>query len=148
MCLQLQLLRTLKWCIVLFNKHSLITRLTLLLSLVTLLFSVIYAKLYYRHVFDEELARASDTVMQIGKTVSSTASIAAYLEDKDLATEVVNGLVSNDVILSAALVSKDTLLAKSILHSGPGSIQIELVNPFFSIRAHRLNTYRAKYPNH
>ncbi len=131
MCPQQRLLRTSKWCIVLFNKHSLITRLTLLLSLTTLLFSVIYAKLYYRHVFEEELARANGTVMQIGKTVSSTASIAAYLEDKDLATEVVNGLISNDIILSAALVSKDTLLAKSILHSGPGSIQIKLVNPFF-----------------
>jgi hypothetical protein len=111
----------------------------------TLLFSVIYAKLYYRHVFEEELARSSGIVMQIGKTVSSTASIAAYLEDKDLATEVVNGLVSNDIILSAALVSKDTLLAKSILHNGPGRIQINLVNPFFFIREHWHHTYCTQY---
>ncbi|KZN62596.1 hypothetical protein N478_25220 [Pseudoalteromonas luteoviolacea S4060-1] len=102
----------------------------LILSLSTFAFSVVYAKIYYHHVFDTELKRLESTVRQISQTVSSTASIAAYLEDKDLANEVVNGLVSNDIILSAALTNKQTVLAKSILYKDQGALPFYLPNPF------------------
>ncbi|KZN50791.1 sensor domain-containing diguanylate cyclase [Pseudoalteromonas luteoviolacea] len=102
----------------------------LILSISTFLFSAVYAYLYYNYIFETELERSDNSVLQISQTVSSTASIAAYLEDKDLANEVVNGLVSNDIIQSAALTNQSTVLAKSILFNEREALTFSLPNPF------------------
>ncbi|WP_247687609.1 GGDEF domain-containing protein [Pseudoalteromonas luteoviolacea] len=107
-----------------------IIRLMLILSFSTCLFSAVYAHIYYNYIFDTELEHSDETIMQISQTISSTASIAAYLEDKDLANEVVNGLVSNDIIQSAALTNQHTILAKSILFSEREARTFNLPNPF------------------
>ncbi|WP_192508723.1 sensor domain-containing diguanylate cyclase [Pseudoalteromonas aurantia] len=112
------------------NKHSLITRLLIIVSGSAMVFALIYAKLHYSNVFDTEMQRSNNTILQIGQTVSATASIAAYLEDKDLANEVLNGLVSNDVILAAQLNGQQSVLAKSILYKTELPITFVLSNPF------------------
>ena len=111
------------------NKHSLITRLLIIVTSAAIVFALIYAKLHYSNVFDKEMQRSNNTIMQIGQTVSATASIAAYLEDKDLANEVLNGLVSNDVILGAQLNGLKSVLAKSILYKTDLPVTFSLSNP-------------------
>ncbi|WP_462170040.1 hypothetical protein [Pseudoalteromonas xiamenensis] len=112
------------------NKSSLIIRLTIALALSSFLFGVIYSKLYYKSVYADELARSKTTIEQIGQTVSTTASIAAYLEDADLAIEVLNGLISNDVILAAKIDTDTQTLAKSLLYKGQPGNQFVLSHPF------------------
>jgi len=114
----------------LINKSSLIIRLTIALALSSFLFGVIYSKLYYKSVYADELARSKTTIEQIGQTVSTTASIAAYLEDADLAIEVLNGLISNDVILAAKIDTDTQTLAKSLLYKGQPGNQFVLSHPF------------------
>lgn len=112
------------------NKHSLITRLLIIVTSSAILFALIYAKLHYRNVFEKEMHRSNNTIQQIGQTVSATASIATYLEDRDLAIEVLNGLISNDVILAAQLNGPNNVLAKSILYNTELPIIFKLDNPF------------------
>ena len=96
------------------TKYGLIVRLALVLVVSTFIFSMLYAKLYHDHIVERELRRSTTIIGQIGQTVSSSSSIATYLNDKDLAVEVVNGLVSNDVISSAAIKSEEKWLAQSV----------------------------------
>ncbi|KID54762.1 diguanylate cyclase [Pseudoalteromonas luteoviolacea] len=102
----------------------------IILSFSTFIFSAVYAYIYYNYIYETELKHSDEAVLQISQTISSTASIAAYLEDKDLANEVVNGLVSNDIIQSAALTNQQTVLAKSILFTEREAQSFDLPNPF------------------
>lgn len=112
------------------NKSSLIIRLTITLAVSSFLFGVIYSKIYYKGVYADELARSKTTINQIGQTVSATASIAAYLEDSDLAVEVLNGLISNDVILAAKIETDKQTLAKSLLFKEQPGNRFVLTHPF------------------
>ncbi len=112
------------------TKYGLIVRLALVLVVSTLIFSMLYAKLYHDHIVERELRRSNTIIGQIGQTVSSSSSIATYLNDKDLAVEVINGLVSNDVISSAAIKSEEKWLAQSVGFKPQNATIIKLNHPF------------------
>ncbi|TLX50723.1 GGDEF domain-containing protein [Pseudoalteromonas ruthenica] len=117
-----------------FNKHSLILRLAIALVLTSLIVGVIAVKYYYRSVYQQEVEKANLAIAQLHMTVSSTASIAAYLQDEDLATEVISGLLKNDSILAAQIHSTQPLASQ-----GEGDWQqaktFTLYNPFFANEA-------------
>ncbi|MEJ6476585.1 diguanylate cyclase [Pseudoalteromonas piscicida] len=102
----------------------------MILLVSTFIFSMLYAKLYHDHIFERELERSSTIVGQIGQTVSTSSSIATYLNDKDLAVEVINGLISNDVISSAAIKSEEKWLAQSVGFKAEHAMIIKLNHPF------------------
>ncbi|TMN42429.1 sensor domain-containing diguanylate cyclase [Pseudoalteromonas sp. S2755] len=112
------------------TKYGLIVRLALVLVVSTFIFSMLYAKLYHDHIVERELRRSNTIIGQIGQTVSSSSSIATYLNDKDLAVEVINGLVSNDVISSAAIKSEEKWLAQSVGFKPQNATIIKLNHPF------------------
>ncbi|NUZ11246.1 diguanylate cyclase [Pseudoalteromonas sp. McH1-7] len=112
------------------TRYGLIVRLALVLVISTCVFSLLYAKLYHDHIFERELARSSTIIGQIGQTVSASSSIATYLNDKDLAVEVINGLISNDVISSAAMKSEEKWLAQSVGFKTNNATIIKLNHPF------------------
>ncbi|MEO2268379.1 diguanylate cyclase [Pseudoalteromonas sp. YIC-656] len=113
------------------NKHSLILRLAMVLVLTSLIAGVVAVRYYYQSIYQQEVDKAQLAIDQLHKTVSSTASIAAYLKDKDLALEVVSGLIKNDVILGAQISSEDTMLAEQGANDVVYSLSYELFNPFF-----------------
>ncbi|ACA88375.1 GGDEF domain-containing protein [Shewanella woodyi] len=79
----------------------------------------------------QERARAD--IHQLVKTVEKTATIAVYVQDQELAKEILTGLAMNDLVAAVELVS----VAGFSLDSGSGSLlnldhveQIKLFHPF------------------
>ncbi|WP_065187718.1 GGDEF domain-containing protein [Shewanella woodyi] len=79
----------------------------------------------------QERARAD--IHQLVKTVEKTATIAVYVQDEELAKEILTGLTMNDLVAAVELVS----VAGFSLDSGSGSLlnldhveQIKLFHPF------------------
>ncbi|PKI16392.1 diguanylate cyclase domain-containing protein [Colwellia sp. 12G3] len=94
------------------NKSGIVIRLAIVIAFTAVIVGLITTQLFYRFTFLNEQALGKQSINQLYNTVSPTASIASYLGDKELAKEVVNGLISNDVITSAA-IKTDTLMVKS-----------------------------------
>ncbi|WP_105254839.1 sensor domain-containing diguanylate cyclase [Pseudoalteromonas sp. T1lg75] len=114
------------------NKHSLILRLAMVLVLTSLIVGVSAVKYYYQSIYQQEVDKAQRAIEQLHKTVASTASIAAYLKDKDLALEVINGLRKNDIILAAVISSEDELLASGGEHNPHTALPYPLYHPFLA----------------
>lgn len=112
------------------NKHSLILRLAMVLVLTSVIAGVVAVRYYYQSIYQQEVDKARLAIDQLHKTISSTASIAAYLNDKDLALEVVNGLTKNDIILGAHITSNDKTLVLYGPENETNALTYELFNPF------------------
>lgn len=70
-------------------------------------------------------------VSQLAKTVEQTASIAAYLNDVELANEIINGLVINDLVHSASMVLSDQSVHQSSSFSvNENQLVLALPHPF------------------
>jgi diguanylate cyclase (GGDEF)-like protein/PAS domain S-box-containing protein len=94
------------------NKSGLVIRFAVVIIFTAVIVGLITTQLFYRYTFLNEKNLGEQSIKQLYHTVSPTASIASYLNDKDLTEEVVNGLISNDIITSAA-IQTDTLLVES-----------------------------------
>jgi diguanylate cyclase (GGDEF)-like protein/PAS domain S-box-containing protein len=94
------------------NKSGLVIRLAIVIIFTAVIVGLITTQIFYRYTFLNEQVLGQQSIHQLSNTVSKTASIASYLDDEELAREVVNGLISNDVITSAA-IKTETLVVKS-----------------------------------
>lgn len=61
---------------------------------------------------EREQSQATRTLNEVLETVQSTASIAAFTNDKELADEVIQGLLRNSDILAVTIVSGENMLAR------------------------------------
>lgn len=61
------------------------------------------AAFFYRTTYENEISEANHDIEELYRTVGATASIAAFLEDEELAKEAINGLVKSDKILAASI---------------------------------------------
>ncbi len=113
-------------------KHSLLLRLAAVILITSLLAGMGATRYYYGYVIGHETSNSLNAVDQLQRTVSTTASIAAYLNDKDLAQEVINGLLKNDLILAAQITGNEGPLAASERFSGDNANVYRLEHPFFS----------------
>jgi diguanylate cyclase (GGDEF)-like protein/PAS domain S-box-containing protein len=112
------------------NKSGLVIRLAIVIVFTAVIVGLITTQLFYRFTFLNEQAIGKQSIIQLSNTVSPTASIASYLGDEELAKEVVNGLISNDVITSAA-IKTDTLMVKSDNYQqSTDSLEFFLYSPF------------------
>ena len=91
------------------NSVSVRTGLTILAGagLLTVALSVFF----YQRIFEEQLTHADRQLQQLVATMESSAAVAAYLDNEELATEVVRGLVSNDIVATASLQSESGMRA-------------------------------------
>lgn len=76
-------------------------------------------------------------VQQLAQTMEKTAAIAAYLNDKELSQEIINGLLSNDLVQGASLEGEvnpkgeiDLFIAKGSTNKKNEAVLIKLVHPF------------------
>lgn len=94
------------------NKSGLVIRLAVVIIFTAVIVGLITTQIFYRFTFQNEHFLGEQSIKQLYKTVSPTASIASYLGDEELAKEVVNGLISNDIVTAAA-IKTDMLMVKS-----------------------------------
>ena len=85
--------------------HGLGFRLSLFLIAAAMVVVLTTAEFFYRVTYENEINEANHDIEELYRTVSATASIAAFLEDEDLAKEAINGLVKSDKILAASIKS-------------------------------------------
>lgn len=112
------------------NKSGLVIRLAIVIIFTAVVVGLITTQLFYSFTFLNEKAIGKENIQQLYNTVSPTASIASYLGDEELAKEVVNGLISNSVIVSAA-IKTDMLMVKSDNYQEDDStLEFILFSPF------------------
>ncbi|MFT5758131.1 MAG: diguanylate cyclase (GGDEF)-like protein/PAS domain S-box-containing protein [Alteromonadaceae bacterium] len=112
------------------NKSGLVIRLAIVIVFTAVIVGLITSQLFYRFTFFNEQALGKQSINQLFNTVSPTASIASYLGDEELAKEVVNGLISNDIITSAA-IRTDTIMVKSDNYQqSKDTLEFTLYSPF------------------
>jgi len=112
------------------NKSGLVIRLAVVIVFTAVIVGLITTQLFYRFTFISEQNLGKQSIKQLYNTVSPTASIASYLNEKELAEEVVNGLISNDIVTSAA-IQTDTLLVESKNYKKSiSTLEFDLFSPF------------------
>ncbi|MGQ8366172.1 diguanylate cyclase domain-containing protein [Glaciecola sp. 1036] len=105
-------------------------RISLVIASLSILLVTVTAVLGYYYKLNQQNLANRHVIEQIGASVERTAAISAYLNDEDLALEIVNGLVLNDLIKGVILTGDDDLLVKTGDISSKKSIVVELNDPF------------------
>lgn len=85
------------------NKSGLLIRLAIVIGFASIAIGFLSSQLFYRMTFNQEVAFTGQSIESLYKTIAATAATAAYLAEKDLAQEVVDGLSTNDVVLNAKM---------------------------------------------
>ncbi len=111
--------------------HSLFVRLGLIVLACLTVMTFIAAQTYYSYIYDYERKEALNNIDQLQATVANTMSIAVYLNDVDLANEVVSGLLKNEVIQAVEIRSDYEILASTSAFDSVHAREYTLYNPFF-----------------
>ncbi|MFT4731543.1 MAG: diguanylate cyclase (GGDEF)-like protein/PAS domain S-box-containing protein [Gammaproteobacteria bacterium] len=85
------------------NKSGLLLRLAIVIGFASVAIGFLSSQLFYRVTFNQEVAITQQSIESLYKTIAATAATAAYLVEKDLAQEVVDGLSTNEVVLNAKM---------------------------------------------
>jgi diguanylate cyclase (GGDEF)-like protein/PAS domain S-box-containing protein len=112
------------------NKSGLVIRLAIVIVFTALIVGLITTQLFSRFTFVNEQELGKQSIKQLFSTVSPTASIASYLNDKGLAEEVVNGLISNNIITAAAIQTETLRVESENYQKSTDSIAFDLFSPF------------------
>jgi len=112
------------------NKSGLIVKLAVVVLFTAVAVGTLVSQIFFRITYINELEAGKIKIAQLYNTISTTASIATYLEDKELVEEVLNGLSSNNIIYSVA-VQTTRLNAESPEHRlSENSQTFALYSPF------------------
>jgi diguanylate cyclase (GGDEF)-like protein/PAS domain S-box-containing protein len=112
------------------NRSGIVIQLAIVIVFTAIIVGLVTTQIFYRFTFLNEQALGKQSINQLLNTVSPTASIASYLGDEELAKEVVNGLISNDIITSAA-IKIDTAIVKSDNYlQSTDTVKLVLYSPF------------------
>lgn len=111
--------------------QKLYIRVALAIALVAIAISLITASFVYWVTLTEQRAVNSAIVNQLADSAQKTSAMAAYLEDDDVAQEITNGLVSNDLVGYASIVIFDAMTIESgDTGTSDQRITVSLVHPF------------------
>lgn len=99
------------------------------------LLTVLLSTYFYQRTYQEQLNSANRQLEQLFGTVESSAAIAAYLENADMALEVVRGLVSNDIVSGARMHNSsgmNVLSGQFFAEDAQGLKHFPLQSPFMA----------------
>jgi diguanylate cyclase (GGDEF)-like protein/PAS domain S-box-containing protein len=102
-------------------------------SILALIGSVLVSILYYYYSYSTEIQKSQRILFQLGQTVQSTASIAAYLNDRELANEVIQGLKKNEIVSTAQLSNLTGLKVPDVVTAvniTDQTVHLKLESPF------------------
>lgn len=112
------------------NKSGLILRLTVVVIFSMLAIGLIISQVFFRITYLNEFEAGQHKIEQLYKTVSSTASIATYLEDSELVNEVISGLISNDIISGVSISTEQLKTSSDNFIDSPSTQTFALYSPF------------------
>ncbi|WP_100658769.1 sensor domain-containing diguanylate cyclase [Alteromonas flava] len=113
------------------KSQKLYLRVAFAIGIVALLSSLVTAGVTYFYNLSQQTQLNTELVNQLANSATKTSAIAAYLEDDDLALEIVNGLVSNNIISAASIVNFEAMAIQAgDLTQASQRISIPLVHPF------------------
>ncbi len=116
------------------NKNGLVLRLAIVVIFTAIAAGFITTQIFYRIVYLTELESTGHKISQLSKTVSPTASIASYLEDTELTKEVINGLMTNDIVASAKIKTMTLEINSDDYIENANTIKFSLYSPFEKAR--------------
>ena len=87
--------------------RSLHNKLLLSITIVAVTLAIVSSILAFYIEFDRTRKHTDMMLVQLLDTVENTASIATYLKNKEIATDVLKGLLKNDIIQGAKISSGD-----------------------------------------
>ncbi len=114
---------------------SLHVRVSLAVATAALLLMLISSYFFYQRIYQSSLTESERSVQQLLETVSTTAAIAAYVGNKELAQEVVTGLTKNDIVIGAEIIANNSRLGfqgRPVPLDKPRYATLKLKGPFDS----------------
>ena len=113
--------------------QKLYIRVALSIALIAVLVSLGSSTLSYYSGIKERTETNYLLVRQLANTMEKTAAISAYLADRELGQEIVNGLLSNDLVKGVSLLGEaDMVIAKGKINNQAERIAINLMHPFIA----------------
>ena len=117
--------------------QALYVRVALSIAIVAIVVTLVSSILSYYSGFKEKKNTNYLLVQQLAQTMGKTAAIAAYLNDRELSQEIINGLLSNDLVQGASLEGEANAKGEMELFIASGStnkkneaVLIKLIHPF------------------
>lgn len=83
--------------------NGLAVRVGSMIAIIALLFLVIFSYFFYQRTYQDEIRATTHSLSQLIITVESSAAIACYLNNIEIATEVVQGLERNDMVSGVSI---------------------------------------------
>ncbi|MGF1756052.1 diguanylate cyclase [Vibrio makurazakiensis] len=112
-------------------KRMLHLKVTLAIVSISILIVSLCVYLTYSHQLKSAELASYEQIRQIVRTVEKPAMIAAYVEDAVLAGEIIDGIMNNNAIAQAILLSKNELVVERYkLSSTAEPISASLAHPF------------------
>ena len=107
-------------------------KISLTIGVISVVISTIVAGISYYFQLEQATKQSEQLVKQIAQSANRTGAIAAYLDDNELATEIVIGLANNDLIAGATIetVSYSPAIVAGKSDYNVASINIPLYSPF------------------
>ena len=115
------------------NIKSLHIKVSLSVAAGALLVVLLSSQFFYQRDYEKSFAESERSVLQLLETVQTTASIAAYVGNRELAQQVVTGLTKNDIVVGATITANKEIIGqdgKTARETRQKLISIPLVAPF------------------
>jgi diguanylate cyclase (GGDEF)-like protein/PAS domain S-box-containing protein len=114
------------------NMQSLHVKVSVSVAVAALIVVLVSSHFAYQRAYESSFKGSERSVQQLLETVSTTAAIAAYVGNAELAQQVVAGLFINDIVVGAQVTAADQVLSEEgVTTSQNGhAVSLRLRNPF------------------
>ena len=92
-------------------------RMALIVAMIGIFLSFAGSFVVFTLALDKQEALSYRLVDQLAASAVKTAAIAAYVDDEELANEIINGLMISDMVSGARIYSGEVVLAANITKS-------------------------------
>lgn len=112
---------------------SLHVKVSLSVAAAALFVVMLTSQYFYKRSYENSFSESERSVQQLLQTVSTTAAIAAYVGNKQLAQDVITGLNKNDIVIGARIVTSQGAVSQEGNFDQTdtvGLIKLDLIGPF------------------
>lgn len=115
------------------NIKSLHIKVSLSVAAAALFVVVLSSQFFYQRSYENSFNDSKRSVQQLLETVQTTAAIAAYVGNREMAQQVVSGLTQNDIVVGATIIANNEIIGqggKTSADTHQSLISISLSAPF------------------